>query len=89
MEVINVSLNKSKDKIIIPISSNNNSSNDSLIGDDEEKNNDGYEKFCQDLNIIKKQLKFIKISCGHNGLMNEDEYEQYLNFLIESKFIEN
>ena len=89
LEVINVSLNKSKDKIIIPISSNNNSSNDSLIGDDEEKNNDGYEKFCQDLNIIKKQLKFIKISCGHNGLMNEDEYEQYLNILIESKFIEN
>ena len=88
MEVINVTINKSKDTIIIPVSSENNSSNDSFISNDEEKKNDGYEKFCQDLKTIKKELKSIKISCGHNGLMNDDEYEQYLNILIESNFIE-
>ena len=88
LEVINVTINKSKDTIIIPVSSENNSSNDSFISNDEEKKNDGYEKFCQDLKTIKKELKSIKISCGHNGLMNDDEYEQYLNILIESNFIE-
>ena len=88
LEVINVTINKSKDTIIIPVSSENNSSNDSFISNDQEKKNDGYEKFCQDLKTIKKELKSIKISCGHNGLMNDDEYEQYLNILIESNFIE-
>ena len=88
LEVINVTINKSKDTLIIPVSSENNSSNDSFISNDEEKKNDGYEKFCQDLKTIKKELKSIKISCGHNGLMNDDEYEQYLNILIESNFIE-
>ena len=37
---------------------------------------------------MKKKMKLIKISCGHNGLMDDDEYEQYLDYLIESKFIE-
>ena len=87
LEVVNVSKNKNNDTIIIPVS-NNNSSNDLFISNDEEKKNDGYDKFCHDLKNIKKEIKLIKISCGHNGLMNNDEYEQYLDYLIESNFIE-
>ena len=87
MEVVNVSKNKNNDTIIIPVS-NNNSSNDLFISNDEEKKNDGYDKFCHDLKKIKKEIKLINISCGHNGLLNNDEYEQYLDYLIESNFIE-
>ena len=56
-----------------------------VINSNINKNN---PKFCKDFNEKKKKLKLIRVSCGHNGLMNVDEYEQYLLYLIESKFID-
>ena len=56
---------------------------------DNEISEDGYIKFCRDFNSIKNNLKLIKISCGHNGLMTDEEYQQYLHYLIDAHFIQN
>ena len=85
LEVINSNINKNNQEI-------NKASdfeiNTSFLSYKYENINDNYSKFCKDFNEKKKKLKLIRVSCGHNGLMNDDEYEQYLLYLIESKFID-
>ena len=85
LEVINSNINKNNQEI------NKGSDfeiNTSFLSYKYENINDNYSKFCKDFNEKKKKLKLIRVSCGHNGLMNDDEYEQYLLYLIESKFID-
>ena len=85
LEVINSNINKNNQEI------NKGSDfeiNTSFLSYKYENINDNYSKFCKDFNEKKKKLKLIRVSCGHNGLMNVDEYEQYLLYLIESKFID-
>ena len=60
----------------------------SYLSNEFEDVHDNYSQFCKDFNEKKKKLKLIKISCGHNGLMNDDEYNQYEIYLTESKFID-
>ncbi len=86
LEVINSNTNKKND--INNISDFEIDEPSSYLSHEFENINDNYSKFCKDFNKKKKKLKLIRVSCGHNGLMNDDEYEQYLIYLIESKFID-
>ena len=87
LEVVKINRNNKIKKTLITSDSHENLNDNSFLSEEEDKI-EGYDKFCQDFNFMKKKMKLIKISCGHNGLMDDDEYEQYLDYLIESKFIE-
>ena len=72
----------------------NNSPNESLLvklideNNNKLNNKDNFEIFCNDFEyLIKNNIKLIKISCGHNGIMKEDELNLYEEFLKEFNFI--
>ena len=101
LQIIIQNLNKLKINNIISNEINknkkisNNSQNESLLdklidekNDNNLNNKDKFQIFCNDFEyLIKNNIKLIKISCGHNGMMNEDELNLYEEFLKEFNFI--
>ena len=86
LEVVNY---MNRETILSLIAKDNEFPEEDNYFSDNEINEDGYIKFCRDFNSIKNNLKLIKISCGHNGLMTDEEYQQYLHYLIDAHFIQN
>ena len=76
-----ISNNCSNENFLTKLIDGNNNKNDLNFKDE-------FEIFCNDFEyLIKNNIKLIKISCGHNGIMTEDEIELYEEFLREFNFI--